>query len=131
MTLATPPPATNDREYWRISITNFIVVVVNWLAVFGVSLAITGSLSVYIIKKASIRVSIKRGIFVLINTWLVAPLPFPAATILVIVLPNVLAFPWTSLDYYQRVIDVAVVSFPIALILCTLISFRAFRHPDA
>jgi hypothetical protein len=107
VTLATPPPKTDDAEYWRITTTNAFVGIINWLAVFGISIAITGAISRSVLKLIPIRANAKRAVFVLVNTWLATPLPFPAATILVILLPNLLAFPWTNLDYYHA-IDVAV-----------------------
>lgn len=71
--------------------------------------------------------NLKRLIFAVVNAWLVAPLPFPAAFILVIPLPNLFAFPWTSTDYYSRVASFAAVSFPLTLLLCAVVSLFLFR----
>jgi hypothetical protein len=79
-----------------------------------------------VLKRAPIPVNAKRGLFILVNAWLATPLPFPVATILVWTLPNLLAFPWTYPDYYSRVLDVALVSFPISLALCALIARKLF-----
>ena len=65
-------------------------------------------------------------VFVLINAWLATPLPFPVAAILVWTLPNLLAFPWTYPDYYRRVLDSALFSFPVSIALCVLIARRLF-----
>ena len=127
--VAIPPPETNDAEYWRVTVTNIIGGILNWLLVFGISVATTGALSSAALKRIRIGTNAKRSVFVLVNTWLATPLPFPAATILVIFLPNLFAMPWTDADYYQRVQDVAFVSFPVAFALCILISLKKFRQP--
>ena len=129
VTLVTPPPKQDNAEYWRITVTNLVAGVFNWLVVFIIALSITGGLSYWVVKRVPLGKVAKRSLFVLINTWLAAPLPFPAASILVILLPNLLAIPWTDVEYYRRVQDVAVISFPVAMILCTLISLRMFRDP--
>jgi hypothetical protein len=129
--LVTPPPKSDNAEYWRITVTNFFAGAFQWIIAFTIALAITGGLSYWILKRMPLGASAKRGIFVIVNTWLATPLPFPAASILVILLPNLVAMPWNNLDYYRRVQDVAVFSFPIALIMCVLISLRMFRNPKA
>ena len=50
----------------------------------------------------------------------------PVAAILVWTLPNLLAFPWTYPDYYRRVLDSALFSFPVSIALCVLIARRLF-----
>ncbi len=45
----------------------------------------------------------RRLIFVLVNTWLIAPLPFQGGFIFVFPGPNLLAFPWTDMNYYRQV----------------------------
>ncbi len=131
VTLAVAPPATDDAEYWRVTLGGFAAGILNWLTAFGVTTVVTGGISYQVLKGAPMRVSAKRGAFVLVNVWLATPLPFPVATILVVLLPNLLAFPWTDLDYYGRVLDSAVVSFPISLALCAVISRRMFRNSSA
>jgi hypothetical protein len=46
---------------------------------------------------------------------------------MVITAPNLLAFPWTHLDYYRHVGSFAAISFPCAFLLCALISLFLFR----
>lgn len=121
------PPPTNEREYRRITVENTIASIVAWSLAFGLPFLITGSVSRYLLQKLRVPASLKRLIFVVINAWLVAPLPFPAAFILVIPLPNLFAFPWTSTDYYSRVASFAAVSFPTTLLLCAAASLFLFR----
>jgi len=125
--LITPPPPDDDAEYRRITRSNTAALLVSWLLVIGVTLAITGPLFVYLLNRIAVPLSVKRSMFALINTWLVTPLPFPVAFIATIPLPNLLAFPWTDLDYYHRIRDFAVVSFPSALFVCTLVAVLSLR----
>jgi hypothetical protein len=113
-------------EYWRITIVNGLALALQWTLAFAITVTATGALTFFVLRRLSLSRAMKQGLFVLLNTWLATPLPFPVATILVALLPNLLAFPWTHADYYQRVQDVAVVSFPISLALCVLISLRVF-----
>jgi hypothetical protein len=131
VTLETPSLATDKAEYWRTTLAGLFGGIFIWLTVFGVTVAVTGGISYVALKWAPIPVLVKRGVFVLVNTWLATPLPFPIAKILTWTLPNFFAFPWTYVDYYRRVLDVALVSFPLSLALCVLIARRAFveRRP--
>ena len=124
--IVEPPPPTNDAEYRRITTENTIGATIAWCLAFALPLLVTGSLSRYLLQKFTISKGLKRLIFVVINTWLVTPLPFPAATILVILLPNIFAFPWTSTDYYSQVSSFAAVSFPVTFLLCAIISLFLF-----
>jgi hypothetical protein len=121
-----PPPA-DEAEYRRITSENTVAGIVAWSLAFGLPFLITGSLSRYLLRKFKVSTNLKRIVFAIINGWLVSPLPFPAASILVIPLPNLVAFPWTSTDYYSRVASYAAVSFPVTLVLCALVSLFLFR----
>jgi hypothetical protein len=121
------PPPTNETEYRRITTENSIAGIVAWSLAFALPFLVTGSLSGYVLQKLKIAANLKRLIFVAINAWLAAPLPFPAAFILVIPLPNLFAFPWTSTDYYSRVASFAAVSFPVTFLLCAVASVFLFR----
>jgi hypothetical protein len=122
----TPPP-TNESEYRRITLVNEIGAVVGWLIAALVGLLLTGILSVYLLNRLKTSTMARRLIFVLVNTWLVAPLPFPGGYIFVFPGPNLIAFPWTDWDFYSKVASYARVSFPCALVLCALISVLLFR----
>lgn len=129
--IATEPPETRADEYWIITIAGIFGGALYWLIVFGVSAAIIGSLFFVVLSRIPITVGVKRSLFVLGNTWLATPLPFPAASILVILLPHAFAFPWNRMDYYDRVLDVALISFPITLALSIAVSLKLFskdRH---
>jgi len=121
------PPPTNEAEYRRITTENTIAGIVVWSLAFALPFLVTGSLSRHVLQKLKISTNLKRLIFVVINGWLVAPLPFPAAFILVIPLPNLFAFPWTSTDYYSRVASFAAVSFPVTFLVCAVASLFLFR----
>ena len=70
----------------------------------------------------------RRLIFVLVNTWLVAPLPFQGGYMYFLFPgPNLIAFPWTDWDFYSKVALYARVSFPCALVLCAMVSVLLFR----
>jgi hypothetical protein len=126
----TPPPA-NEAEYRRITRANEIGAVVGWIIAALVGLFFTGLLSVYLLNRLKTSTMARRLIFVLVNTWLVAPLPFPGGYIFVFPGPNLIAFPWTDWDFYSKVASYARVSFPCALVLCALISALFFRGRPA
>lgn len=121
------PPPTNEAEYRRITTANTIAAALGWSLAFVLPLLITGAVSYYVLRGLRIPRLLKQIIFVAVNAWLDAPLPFPAAFIFVMPAPNLFAFPWTSMDYYSRVSSYAVLSFPIALLLCAVISVFLFR----
>jgi hypothetical protein len=124
--VAAPPP-TDDAEYRRITTKNTIASILGWCVALTVPLLISGSLSVFVLRRLKVSTFVRRLAFVLINTWLVAPLPFPAAFISVMPAPNLFAFPWTSMDYYSRVAGYAALSFPLTLVLCAVVSMYLFR----
>jgi len=126
----TPTPPTNDAEYWRVTTINMVAGAIGWSIAFGVGLLITSPISFYALRKLPVRTGVKRAAFTLVSTWLVTPMPFPAASILVIALPHVFAAPWTDLDYYEQVKNMALYSFPISMIFCAIISVRVFRRSD-
>ena len=125
--VAKEPPPTNDAEYRRINANNAIAAILAWFVAVLVSLLFTGLLSVYLLKKLGISNRTRRVIFVLVNTWLVAPLPFQGGFIFVFPGPNLIAFPWTDWGYYSRVASYAAVSFPCALVVCAAVSILLFK----
>lgn len=133
----SPPPPTNEGEYRRITWHNDITSAF-WLAfAFTLSFLITGFISYRLLRRVHMSRLLKRVTFSILNAWLVAPLPFPAAWIMVIPAPNLLAFPWTDFDYYSRIKGFAAVSFPLTLLICAITSMFLFRatedggHADA
>jgi hypothetical protein len=125
--VVNPPPPTNEAEYRRITLVNKIGAIVGWIVAAFVGLLFTGFLSVYLLNRLKTSTIARRLIFVLVNTWLVAPLPFQGGYIFVFPGPNLIAFPWTDWDFYSKVASYARVSFPCALVLCALISVLLFR----
>jgi hypothetical protein len=126
-----PPPPTNEAEYQRITRVNTIGAIVGWIIAAFVGLLFTGFLSVYLLNRLKISTMARRLIFVLVNTWLVAPLPFQGGYIFVFPGPNLLAFPWMDWDFYSKVASFARVSFPCALVLCALVSALLFKERPA
>jgi hypothetical protein len=122
-----PPPPTNEAEYRRITLVNKIGAIVGWIVAAFVGLLFTGFLSVYLLNRLKTSTIARRLIFVLVNTWLVAPLPFQGGYIFVLPGPNLIAFPWTDWDFYSKLASYARVSFPCALVVCALISVLVFR----
>ncbi len=124
--VASPPP-TNEAEYRRITIKNTIGAIFAWSLAFVLPFLTTGLLSFHLLRRLRIPTHLRRLTFAVTNAWLAAPLPFPVAFILVMPLPNLFAFPWTSIDYYSRVASYAAVSFPLALVLCAAMSIFLFK----
>jgi hypothetical protein len=120
-------PPTDEAEYRRITRANTIGAIVGWFIASLVALLFTGSLSVYLLIRRKTSTMARRLIFVLVNAWLVAPLPFQGGYIFVFLAPNLLAFPWTDWDFYSHVASYARMSFPCALLLCALVSAFLFR----
>jgi hypothetical protein len=122
-----PPPPTDDAEYRRITRANTVWAIVEWLIAALTALLFTGSLSVFLLKRLKQPIAVRRLIFVLVNAWLIAPLPFEGAFIVVFPLPNLFAFPWTDMNNYRHFATYALLSFPCALVLTALVSLFLFR----
>ena len=123
------PPPPNHFENLTINVVNVASLVFMWAAVFFLSVLISGSLSLAILRRLRIPVLVKRLCFVAINAIVATPVPFSAAFIFVVYLPHVFAFPWNNFDYYDRIFDVAMWSFPLSVSLCVLLAFRLIT-PD-
>jgi hypothetical protein len=127
--IAKEPPANNQNEYLRITIVNTIVTVFWSVVALGLSLVFTGALSYFALRKLGLSPWAKRIIFVAINAWLAAPMPYPT-TWVQIPLPNVLAFPWTDLHFYSSVALYAAASLLCSFLICTLLAVRLFKNDD-
>jgi hypothetical protein len=127
--IAKEPPANNQNEYLRITIFNTIVTVFWSVVALGLSLVFTGALSYFALRKLRLSPWAKRAIFVAINAWLAAPMPYPT-TWVQIPLPNLLAFPWTDLHFYSNVALYAAVSLLCSVLICTLLAVRLFKKND-
>ena len=124
--VAREPPPNDEATYRRITIGNTIASGF-WLSFTAlISLLITGSLSVYVLKRTPLSPLARRIIFATVNFWLVAPMPVPA-TIMVIPAPNIFLFPWTDLGYYHHIARFAVWSLSCTLLLCAAVSMLLFR----
>jgi hypothetical protein len=121
------PPSSNEAEYQRITAVNAVTSAFWYLVALFVPLLITCSISRWVLNKLALSRMTKRTIFTLVNTWLVTPIPLPAAFIMEIPLPNMLAFPWTDLPYYRHVASFAEISFFFTFLICAAASISQFR----
>lgn len=125
--VAKTPPVANEAEYRRITRKNAIFGAIDLFIAVLLPLAVTGPLSNLILRKRVVSRWVKRLIFVVANTWLVAPLPFQGGFIFEFPGPNLLAFPWTYLGFYKTVAPFAAISFPCAALVCVVISPFLFK----
>lgn len=126
------PPATNQIEFYKTSVVNLLSGALWWLIVYLISISLFGFIIIKILNRTKLEISSKRVVFSLLGTIFATPLPFPAATIMVVVLPGVLAIPAIGSDYFVRIQDFAIPSFIISAALCFLISiyFINGRHSE-
>ena len=120
------PPPTDDAEYKRITDANRLATVVWWCVAFFVSLLITAPVSGYLLGRTRLATLPKRAIFTVLNTWLVTPVMLPA-TIMVLLAPNALAFPWLDPGVYSYRGSLHVASFVCSFVLCALASMMFVR----
>jgi hypothetical protein len=124
--VVTEPPANNESEYRRITVAN-VAATILWSALaLLIPLVLTGALTRAVLQRLRLPLMAKRVTFVLVNAWLVAPMPFPA-TIVEVPAPNLLAFPWTDFSFYARVASYAAISFSVTLVVCAVVSVRLFK----
>jgi len=116
------PPETNQGEFYKVTSINLLSSGLWWLIIYTISIGIFGFIIIKTLNRTKFSVVTKRAIFALLGTILSTPLPFPAATIFVIVLPSVLALPAIGSDYFVRIQDFAIPSFVVSAAFCVLIS---------
>lgn len=116
------PPETNQSEFYKVTAINLLSSGFWWLIVYAISIGIFGFIIIKTLNCTEFTVIAKRAIFALLGTILATPLPFPAATIFVIVLPSVMALPAIGSDYFLRIQAFAIPSFIVSAALCVLIS---------
>jgi hypothetical protein len=121
------PPPTDEAEYRRITVNHVIMGTIDWLIVFSLTFLLTGFLSYRLLRKRTFTRMMKQFIFVAVNSWLVAPMPFQGGFIFVFLGPNLIAFPWMDTQYYRHFASFAAVSFPSAILLCGLVSLFLFK----
>lgn len=124
------PPDTNETEFYKVRSINLLSSAIWWLVVYVASISIFGFIISKLLRRITLDIKFKRALFTLSCTILSTPLPFPAATILVIVLPSVLAIPAIGSDYFTRIQDFAIPSFIVSAFLCALISFYFIRDEN-
>jgi len=116
------PPETDQSEFYKVTSINLIAGGLWWLIVYTISIGMFGFIIIKTLNRTKFTVFTKRVIFTFFGAILSTPLPFPAATIFVIVLPSVLALPAVGTDYFVRIQDFAIPSFIISVVFCLLIS---------
>jgi hypothetical protein len=112
------PPATNEAEYRRITLVNQAATVASWSVAFGLSVLLTGTISLLLLRRSKLPVLPRRAIFTAVNTWLATPVLMQGGFIFVVLMPNALAFPWTDPDLYSRGAPFHPVSFVCSFLLC-------------
>lgn len=125
------PPKTNQAEFYKVRVINFVGAVLWWLFVYLIGISVFGFVVIKLLNGTKLSVIPKRTIFTLLGAALATPLPFPAATLFVIILPSVFAMSATSTDYFVSVQGYAIPSFIVSAIFCVLISCFAIRKDSA
>ena len=125
-----PPPNEDPVEYWKITVSLSLSLILQWTLAFTVTVAITGYLSFQILSRLPLSIVERRGFFVVANTFLATPLPVPIMVSGGILIPNVIVLPWTA-EYFSTVEPWVIGSFPAAAVLCMVIAGRLFRHVSA
>lgn len=123
-------PPTNQAEYRRITRVNQQTTVLWWCIAFFVSLLITAPISRHFIAKTRLPILPQRAIFTAVNTWLVTPIMLPAS-IMVVIVPNVFAFPWIYPELYAFRAAFNLASFPWSLVLCAAASALLIKDRKA
>lgn len=121
------PPPGDEAEYRRITVNHIVMGTIDWLIAFSLAFLLTGFLSYRLLRRRGLARTTKRLIFVGVTAWLAAPMPFQGGYIFVFPGPNLLAFPWTDMDYYRHFASFAAVSFPCAVLFCGMASMFLFK----
>ena len=126
---AVTPPPEDRSKYILVSAMNWVAGGIIWLIVFLLPLSAIGLLSGLIPTVSRHSHIVRRTIFVLLGAFLATPLPFPAASILMIPLPSIFMWIDPDPDYLFSIRDVAMVSLSASACVGTLVSFLVFRKP--
>lgn len=121
------PPPNDEGEYQRITWTNRVASVLVWCVAFFLGSVIIGSATLYGLGKTRLAAWPRRLIFTGLNTWLAAPILTPAASLLVIPAPNLIAFPWTNPEVYTRAMPFHPISFACAFVLSAAMAMALIK----
>lgn len=122
-----PPPAENHQEYLIKTISSLITTMISWLIVYS----IPASILAIVVRKSSLTSDpTRRIIYVFFCALLGTPLPFPAATILVIPLPSFFALFGGSIEYFSRIKEFALPSLVVSIIISSLLAMYIFRSHE-
>jgi len=124
--LYAPPEAHDEPNILANSILIAIARAARWLAVALICFVLTGFVTWKFLRRLPMSRGWLRFSFVVINAWLIVPLPFPS-TITYVVLPNILAFPWSDGTIYTDSPIYTITSMFAAVVICGLTSAVIFR----
>jgi hypothetical protein len=125
----SPPEAHDEPNDQANAILIAIVRAARWLAAALICFVPTGFVTWKFLRRLPMSRWWLRFSFVVINAWLIVPLPFPS-TITYVVLPNILAFPWSDGTIYTNSPFHTITSMFAAVVICGLASVVIFRSAD-
>lgn len=125
------PPETDQAEFYKTRAVNLLGGALWWLLVYSISISLFGFVLIWLLNRTRLGITYRRAVFVLLGTALATPLPFPAATLFVIILPSVLALPAIGSGYFSRIQDFAIPSFIVSCVFCILISAWLIRRKQS
>jgi len=121
------PVRANEADDSHSVLVDMVGLLIAYALSLCLSLFLTGGVSVYLLKKSHISHTKKRIIFVLVNAWLCMPIPLPVA-FTDLLWPNLFAFPWLDVGYYQKLGPFFMVSLLGAVAVCSVVSMVKFRR---
>lgn len=124
--VAANPPKDDWVEYFYITIVGFISGLALWLVVLLIPLVVIAVVvrrTPWLSDFSSVS---KRTIFVLLGVFFATPLPFPAASILVIPLPSALVWIAPDPDYFYRIREYIVPTLLGSFLVSTALAIRIF-----
>jgi hypothetical protein len=89
VTVIAPAPPTNDKEKARIERVNLVAAVGWWMAVWSLSMAVLGGLTMWLLRANKAGQTVRRIALVAVGVLLVTPFPASSAFVTVF-LPNAL-----------------------------------------
>ncbi|MEJ0058440.1 MAG: hypothetical protein WDM79_02105 [Terricaulis sp.] len=87
--VVSEPPPSDEREHFRVALTNILATCAWWFAAWAVGMTILGGLTDWGLRVAPVSTRVRRVVVVCIGVLLVTPLPVPTM-FLTFMLPNVI-----------------------------------------
>ncbi len=123
------PVLANEADDSHSVLKSIVGLLILYALPLCLSLLVTGSFSIYLLKKSHISQTKKRAVFVLVNAWLCMPIPLQAAYT-DLLWPNLFAFPWLDFGYYKGLGLFFIVSLLGAVAVCSVVSMVKFKRTD-